>query len=156
MAKTTPVTLALDSLCIPYRLHEHDHPIRTLEQAAEERGLTPDQIVRSLLFRLTGGTFILVLMPGVSRVSWPKLRSHLGVSRVTTATAQEVREVTGYEIGTVSPFGLNRPLQIMADQRILDHEILSLGAGVRNAGIILKRDDVVSALQPTFGDFSES
>ncbi len=155
MATMTPVTQALESLGIPYRLHQHDHPIRSLEQAAEERSLIPDQIVRSLLFRLTGGTFILVLMPGVSRVSWPALRSHLGVSRVTTATAREVHEVTGYEIGAVSPFGLERPLQILADQRILDHEILSLGAGIKNAGIILKRDDMVRALQPEFGDFSE-
>jgi Cys-tRNA(Pro)/Cys-tRNA(Cys) deacylase len=145
---------ALESLGIPFSLHQHDHPVRTLEQAAEERGLKPDQIVRSLLFRLTGDTFILVLMPGASRVSWPKLRSHLGVSRITTATAQEVREVTGYEIGAVSPFGLGRPLQILADHRILDHEILSLGAGIRNAGIILKRDDMLRALQPEFGDFS--
>ena len=156
MVTTTPVTQALESFGIPYRLHQHDRPLRSLEQAAEERGLTPGQIVRSLLFRLTGGTFILVLMSGVSRVSWPKLRSHLGVSRVTTATAQEVHEVTGYEIGAVSPFGLSRPLQILADLRILEYEIVSLGAGIKNAGIILKREDMVRALQPEFGDFSET
>ena len=155
MVTTTPVTQALDSYGISYRLHQHDHPLQSLQQAAEERGLRPDQIVRTLLFRLSGGTFILVLMPGESRVSWPKLRAHLGVSRVTTASAREVREVTGYEVGAVSPFGLNRPLKLLADQKILEHDVISMGAGIQDAGIILRRDDMVRALQPEFGDFSE-
>ena len=64
MAKSTPVTRALDELGIPYQIHTHERPLRSLEQAAEERGLEPDQIARSLLFRLEDGAFVLVLMPG--------------------------------------------------------------------------------------------
>jgi len=51
MATNTTVTEALDALEIPYRLHIHQNPLRSLEQAARERGLEPTQIVRSLLFR---------------------------------------------------------------------------------------------------------
>ena len=152
---STPATQALDALGIPHTLHIHDRPLRSLEQAAEERGLLPSQIVRSVLFRLEDGSFAMVLMAGKGRVSWPKLRRHLGVSRLTTASQEEVLEVTGYEPGAVSPFGLRSPLRIVADRSVLAHEALSIGAGIRNAGIILRRDDLLRALQPETGDFSE-
>lgn len=150
----TPVTRALDSLDISYRLHVHATPLRSLEQAANERGLASEQIVRSLVFRLEDEIFIMVLMPGPDKVDWPKLRHHLGVSRITTAQAAEVRKVTGYETGAVAPIGLPKPLRILADRRIMEHETISIGAGIRNAGIILQRDDLLSAIQPEIGDFT--
>ncbi|MCJ7708734.1 MAG: YbaK/EbsC family protein, partial [Anaerolineales bacterium] len=106
---STPVTLALDGLGISYRMHLHQRPVQSLEQAAEERGLDPSQIVRTLVFRLEDGSYVLVLKAGPGQVSWPKLRRHLGVRRIASATAEEVQQVTGYEPGAVSPFGLPRP-----------------------------------------------
>jgi Cys-tRNA(Pro)/Cys-tRNA(Cys) deacylase len=153
MAISTPVTRTLDSLAIAYQLHVHERPLRSLEQAAEERGLKPDQIVRSLLFRLEDGSFVLVLMPGVEKVNWAKLRKYLGVFRMTTATSEEVLEVTGYETGAVSPFGLPQPLRLLVDRKILIHEDISIGAGIRNAGVVLKRQDLLDVLEPEMGDF---
>jgi Cys-tRNA(Pro) deacylase len=155
MPPSTPATQALDALGIPYTLHIHERPPRSLDQAAAERGLLPDQIVRSLLFRLEDGSFILLLMPGPGRVSWSRLRRHLGVTRLTTATAEEVRRITGFEPGAVSPFGLARPLRLLADRAILRYETLSLGAGIRNAGILLSRDDLLRALEPELADLGE-
>ncbi len=152
---STPVTRALEALGIPHTLHVHEQPLHSLEQAAQERGLEPGQIVRSLLFRLEDGTFVLVLAPGPAKVSWPSLRRHLGVTRLTTAPPEEVRRVTGYEPGAVSPFGLPSPLRILADRGLLAQAVVSVGAGIRNAGIILAREDLVRALQPEMGDFVE-
>jgi Cys-tRNA(Pro) deacylase len=155
MYKSTPVTRALDDLGIPFQIHIHERPLRSLEQAAEERGLEPDQIVRSLLFRLEDGTYVLVLMPGARKVNWTKLRKHLGVSRMTTATSEEVREVTGYETGAVSPFGLSQSIRLLADRRIMTHDEISIGAGIRNAGVILKSQDLLEILEPEMGDFKD-
>jgi len=147
MAPSTPVTQALEAAGIPYQLHLHPQPVRSLEQAARERGLSPEQIVRSLLFRIEGHQYLLALIPGPSQVDWAKLRHFLGVSRVTTADADEVRSVTGYEPGAVSPFGLPGELRILADPCLKQQNVISLGAGIRNAGIILKREDLERALQ---------
>lgn len=152
---STPVTRALEAQGIPHTLHIHERPLRSLEQAAEERGLRPQQIVRSLVFRLEDGSFVLVLAPGPGKVSWPSLRGYLGVTRLTTATPDEVRQVTGYEPGAVSPFGLPSPLRILADRGLLAQDVISIGAGIRNAGVILQRADLVRALQPEMGDFIE-
>jgi len=149
------VTRILDAQGIPYTLHLHDHPVRSLEQAAEERGLSPEQIVRSLVFRLEGETYILVLAPGPSRVSWPKLRKYLGVSRLTAATREEVERVTGYVSGAVSPLGLARPLRVLCDRRLCSRQEVSIGAGIRNAGVVLRTEDLIRLVGPEVGDFLE-
>ena len=151
----TPVTRSLDQLGLNYRLHVHENHLRSLEQAAIERCLQPDQIVRSLIFRLEGGSNVMVLMPGQEQVAWPKLRHYLGVSRLTTASKDEVEAVTGYPPGAVSPFGLPQPIRILADERILEQVTISMGAGIRNAGIIMARRDLTNALDLEWGDFCE-
>jgi prolyl-tRNA editing enzyme YbaK/EbsC (Cys-tRNA(Pro) deacylase) len=151
---TTPATRALDALSIPYRLHTHEAPVRSLEQAARERGLAPGQIVRSLVFRLEEGSFIMVLVAGPARVSWPRLRRYLQVSRLTTASLDEVLQATGYRPGTVSPYGLPQPMRLLADRGLLGPAVLSLGAGVANTGVILAREDLLRTLSPEIGDFT--
>ena len=151
----TPVTRELDRLEIQYRLHLHETPLRSLEQAASERSLQPEQIVRSLLFRLPDGSYVLVLMPGPEQVAWPKLRHYLGVSRLTTAAKEEVEAVTGFPPGAVSPFGLSQTVRILADERIKEEETISIGAGIRNAGIIMARRDLTNTLDLEWGDFCE-
>jgi Cys-tRNA(Pro)/Cys-tRNA(Cys) deacylase len=154
MDPVSPAEEHIRQLGIPYRLHRHDHPVRSLAQAAEERGLRQEQIVRSLVFRLEDGSFILVLMPGPSQVAWSKLRHFLGVSRITTADADDVVRATGYRPGTVSPFGLAQPLRLLADERLRELDDVSVGAGIQDAGLILRSSDLIAALSPTFGDFS--
>ncbi len=155
MSTSTPATRALDDLGLHYRLYLHPQPVRSLEQAAAERGLRPDQIVRSLLFRLPDGSFALLLMSGRAKASWPKLRRFLGVNRLTTASPDEVRQVTGYEPGAVSPFGLARSVRLLADRGLLALDRVSVGAGIHNAGLILHGEDLLRALRPEVGDFQE-
>jgi Cys-tRNA(Pro) deacylase len=150
---STPVTRALDEAHVRFTLHLHDHPIHSLEQAASERGLRPEQIVRSLVFRSEDGTFIMVLAPGPRQVSWPKLRRHLAVSRLTTASPDEVERVTGYVPGAVSPLGLPSPMRVLADRRLNDEEQVSIGAGIRDAGVVLSTKDLLRLIQPEVDDF---
>ncbi len=144
----------IQRLGLDFRLHRHDHSLESLEQAAVERGLFPDQIVRSLVFRVTRDQFVLVLMPGPGPVSWPKLRRFLNVTRLTTASADEVVAATGYRPGTVSPFGVPENLPILANSRLLDLQEVSVGAGIPDAGLILAARDLIDSLKPRMGDFS--
>ena len=152
---STPVTRALDAASVAYTLHLHDHPLTSLEQAASERGLRPGQIVRSLVFRSEDGTYLIVLALGPRQVSWPKLRRHLRVSRLTTATPEGVLQVTGYPPGAVSPLGLATPLRILADRSVREEATASIGAGIRDAGVVLRTEDLLRLVQPEMGDFLE-
>ena len=88
----------------------------------------------------------MALVAGPAQISWKKLRQHLGQSRLTMASEDEVLEVTGYRIGTVSPFGLARPLKVLIDPSVLKEEEISIGSGIRNIGIILKSADLQRGL----------
>lgn len=146
VSDSTPVTRALDEKGIPHRFFRHPGQVRSLEQAARERGQQPEQIVRSILFRLSEDEFIMVLIAGPQQISWPALRSYLGHSRMTMASREEVRQVTGYELGAVSPFGLPGPVRILVDESVLAPAEISIGSGVRNATVILKSADLMKAL----------
>ncbi len=142
----TPVSRALTALGIPHRQFRHPGPVRSLEQAARERGQAPEQVVRSLLFRLAADEFVMVLVAGPEQIDWKALRRHLGQSRLTTASREEVRQVTGYEIGAVAPFGLPAPLPLLADESVFVPEEVSIGSGVRGTTVILRSADLARAL----------
>jgi len=146
MSISTPATHALDFLTIPYRIFEHPRPPESLELAASERGQDPRQVVRSILFRYQKDKFFLTLIAGPEQISWRSLRTHLGVSRVSMATEEEVLNVTGYAVGTVTPLGLAHPVRILADFNVFTPLEISLGSGLRGAAIIMKPDDLKRAI----------
>ena len=141
-----PVSLALDSLGIPHRIFRHTASVRSLEEAALERGHRPGQVVRSILFRSGQGEHVLVLVAGPAQISWKTLRRYLGSSRLSLATEDEVLQVTGYPIGAVGPLGLARPLRVLIDRSVLLEEEISIGSGLRGTAVILKRADLERAL----------
>lgn len=149
-----PVSAVLTELSIPHQVFRHAGPIRSLEQAAAERGQQPQQVVRSILFRLGEGEYAMVLVAGPQQIAWKALRQHLGRSRLTMASKDEVLAVTGYPIGAVGPFGMPTRLPILVDQSVLAQDEISMGSGVRGVGIIMQRADLMRALGDVeIGDF---
>lgn len=141
-----PASLVLEQLNIPHRVFVHEKPVMSFEQAASDRDQRPEQIVRSILFQIRPEEFLMVLMAGRDQVDWRKLRQWVKRSRVRMATEEEVLDVTGYRIGTVSPFGLKNPVKVLIDESVLREEDVSIGSGVRNMAIIIKTADLRQAL----------
>ena len=146
MEISTPVTRFLDERHIPYRLFQHSGPVHSIEEAARQRGERPEQIIRSILFRLSSEEFLMVLIAGPGQISWKALRVFLDQSRLTTATEEEVIRVTGYQIGAVSPFGLPQPVRTLVDESVLAEEEISIGSGQRGLAVILQKKDFIQAM----------
>lgn len=147
MLEPPPASTALEGLGIPHEVFRHAGAVESLEQAARERGQRAGQVVRSLVFRLGDDKFVMVLVAGPAQVSWKKLRQYLGQSRITMASEHEVFKVTGYKIGTVSPFGLRTPLRQLIDRSVLEEARVSIGSGIPNVGIILASAGLRSGLR---------
>ncbi len=141
-----PVSTALLALGLPHSVFHHPGPVSSLEQAARERRQLPEQVIRSILFRLGQGEFVMVLVAGPTQVAWPALRSYLGQSRLTMATEDEVLKVTGYRPGAVSPFGLPALLRILADESVFVPEEISIGSGERGVAVVMKSADLRKGL----------
>jgi len=146
MEISTPVTRFLDERHIPYRLFQHSGPVHSIEEAARQRGERPEQIIRSILFRLSSEEFLMVLIAGPGQISWKALRVFLDQSRLTTATEEEVIRVTGYQIGAVSPFGLLQPVRTLVDESVLAEEEISIGSGQKGLAVILQKKDFIQAM----------
>jgi Cys-tRNA(Pro)/Cys-tRNA(Cys) deacylase len=153
---STPVTHFLDEKGIPYRFFRHAGKVHSLDQAAQERGQRVEQIIRSIVFRLSRGGFVMVLIAGEKQVSWHALRRFLGTSRISMATEAEVLQVTGYPLGAVSPFGIRQALRILVDRSATLESEISIGSGVRYTTVIMRQEDFMRALgNVTVGDFAE-
>jgi Cys-tRNA(Pro)/Cys-tRNA(Cys) deacylase len=150
----TPATRALEALAIPHRLFRHPGPVTSLEQAARERGQQPAQVVRSIVFRVAKDEFVMVLVAGAQQVSWPRLRRHLGQSRISLANEAELLSATGYVVGAVSPFGLLSPMPVLIDESVLAVDEISIGSGERGATVIMRSADLLRALGGMVGKFT--
>jgi Cys-tRNA(Pro)/Cys-tRNA(Cys) deacylase len=151
----TPVSRELVALGVEHKVLKHPGPLRSLEQAAEERGMRPEQIVRSIVFRTAAGEFVMVLVAGPAQIAWPALRAYLGQSRLTTATEEELLQVTGYTRGAVAPFGLPAPMRVLVDRKLLDEDVVSMGSGIQGTAVVLHTTDLIAALPSAeLGDFA--
>ncbi len=147
MDQNPPASLALKKDGTPHSVFRHSGEVKSLEQAAQERGQRVEQVVRSIVFRLGEGSYIMVLVAGPAQISWKKLRQHLGQSRLTMASEAEVLSVTGFRIGAVSPFGMSNRLRLLIDPGVLNEAEISLGSGIRGTAIIMKSTDLLSNLK---------
>jgi Cys-tRNA(Pro)/Cys-tRNA(Cys) deacylase len=146
MTDQPPASIALEKLNIPHQVFRHQGQVSSLEQAASDRNQRPEQVVRSILFQIRPLEYLMVLVAGPGQVDWRKLRQLVKRSRVRMATEEEVLDVTGYPVGTVSPFGLKNPVKVLVDSSLLKEEEVSLGSGVRGVAIIIKSADLLRAL----------
>ena len=142
-----PASVALDQLRTPHRLFFHEGIVTSFEQAARERGQHESQVVRSILFQIRPEEFVMVLVAGPAQIDWKKLRQFVGRSRVRMATEEEVLALTGYRVGTVSPFGLKNQVRVLIDTSVLKEEEISIGSGVRNTAIIMSSADIRRTLR---------
>ncbi len=63
-------------------------------------------------------------------------------------------EVTGYERGTITPFGSRTPLPVLADRHLVGRRI-SIGGGGHGVGLTLEGDDLIRHFDATVADLSD-
>ena len=105
---------------------------RTANDAATALGCKVGAIVKSLLFR-AGKNFVLCLVSGDKRCSLNKLKKLLNEKEVCMANPDEVKKITGYTIGGVSPTGHLVKIKIYIDKNLKSFSSLFAAAGHPNA-----------------------
>ena len=143
---------AVEATGIAYEVTRHG-PVDSLAEAAAARGVEPRQLVKSLVVRRADDDFLFVLVPGDRTISWPKLRHLLGVSRMSMPDAAVALEATGYERGTITPFGSLRAWPVVVDERV--DGTISLGGGAHGVGLTVDASDMIRVLDAQVADVSE-
>jgi Cys-tRNA(Pro) deacylase len=140
----TPATEAVAAAGIPHRV-VRTRPAHSAEESAELQGVPLPALLRTIVVRRAQDDYVMVLVPGGRRFDWPKLRAHLGVSRLSLPDAEEARAATGYERGAITPFGSASPWPVILDAAALAHETVAIGGGARGVNLHLAPADLVSA-----------
>ena len=109
-----------------------DQTARTAKDAATALGCEVGAIVKSLLFK-AGENFVLCLVSGDKRCSLNKLKKILNEKDVSMANPEDVKRITGYTIGGVSPTGHLVKIQIYIDKNLQNFKSIFAAAGHPNA-----------------------
>ena len=147
-----PAEAALVTAGVPHRVVRH-RPARSLAEAAALRGVSPADIIKTLVVRRGADDFVFVLVPGDREIAWPKLRAHLGVNRLSLPDAATAWAATGYERGTITPFGATTAWPVVADASITGR-VVSLGAGEHGATVLVDADAALAALGAEVADIT--
>ena len=108
-----------------------DTSARTALEAASSLGCEVGAIVKSLLFK-TENSFTLCLVAGDKKASLNKIKKTLDIKDVSMASAEDVKNITGYTIGGVSPIGHSNKIDIFIDKSLERFTSLFAAAGHPN------------------------
>lgn len=128
-------------------------PAGSLVEAAELMGIEPSDIVKSLVVKRSDGTFLFALVPGGRSISWPKLRTVVGVNKLQMPAPEVALEATGYERGTITPLGSTTAWPVFVDESIRGRRV-AMGAGEHGYSMFVDADALIKAYDATVADIS--
>lgn len=149
---STCITEYLDAQQVNYRLLPHQRPATTIIDAAQQRGIAPSQMAKSILLRDMGNLYALACVPGDQSVDPKKARAILQCRRMTCVELSQVPEITGYQVGCVTPLLLKHPMAILMDHQLVTQKTITISSGHNMAGIALSSADLIQLCRPTLAD----
>lgn len=125
----------------------------SLEEAAALLGISPADVVKSLVVKRHDGSFLFALVPGDRQISWAKLRAAVGVNKLQMPPAEVAFAATGYERGTITPLGSSTAWPVFADSRIAG--TIAMGAGEPGLSAFMDAHVLIAGLGATVADISD-
>ena len=126
----------------------------SLHEAAELLGLQPHDIVKTLVVKRHDGDYLFALVPGGRKISWAKLRSLVGVNKLSLPDASLALDATGYERGTITPLGSTTAWPVFADSSVSGRTI-AMGAGEHGYSAFVDADALIGAYSATVADITD-
>jgi Cys-tRNA(Pro)/Cys-tRNA(Cys) deacylase len=149
-----PLTSAIEALeqaRVPFTVVRTERA-HSAEESAGLQGIPLGALLRTIVVRRGDDDYVFVLVPGGRRFDWPKVRAHLGVRRLSLPDATEAHAATGYERGTITPFGATRAWPVIVDASIEGLERVAIGGGAHGVNLHLAPADLIAALDAALVD----
>jgi Cys-tRNA(Pro) deacylase len=151
---STPALEAISAAGIPHRVVRTERA-HDAEESASFQGIELGQLLRSIVVRRGVDDYVFILVPGGRRFDWPKLRSHLGVSRLSLPDADEALAATGYPRGAITPFGSTRAWPVILDTAGAEQALVAIGGGAHGVNVHLAPTDLVAATGAAVVDITQ-
>ncbi len=156
MSKTTPGTLLLTKLNIPFELHPYaydpDVP-RVGLAAAEALGISAGETFKTLMAEVDGHP-VCVVVPSDTEVSMKKLAACFGGKSAAMMTPADAERLTGYKVGGIGPFGQKRKVPTALDEMAELFDRIYINAGQRGLLLSMAPADALRAAEAKLADLT--
>lgn len=146
-----PTHAFLDTKQIPYTALSF--PTTTDKGAAnvaQALGYRERQMVKTLIFVTAKEEYVLVMVGGDQKAISGHLKKAIGSKNIKMASFEAIKNVTGYEVGSIPPFHWQPTgFRSFLEASLLAEEILGVGAGVWGHEIMITPSNLIQAKQAT-------
>jgi Cys-tRNA(Pro) deacylase len=153
-SEDTPALRALRAMGVPHQVMRTPRA-RSVEEAAALRQIPVAALLKTIVVRRGEADYLFALVPGNRSIDWAKLRAHLGIRRMTLPDAAEALAVTGYERGTITPFGASHAWPVIADSTIETAGVVSIGGGAHGVSVKLDGSQMLQHLEAEVADITK-
>ena len=154
MTADTPALQALEGSELTYEVVRTERAT-SAEESAAFQGIEPHQLLRTIVLRRGENDYLFVLVPAGRTIDWPKLRSHLGVSRLSLPDKDEAKVATGYERGAITPFGSHTAWPVIVDASVSPDDTVAIGGGGHGVNLHIKASDLSAHLNAVVADVTK-
>lgn len=143
----------LEKLGINYQLKDYEVDPDDLSaiKVANQIGLPPEQVFKTLVAKGEGQIIVLAVVPGDHEVDLKALAKLANIRRIELAPLSQLQQLTGYIRGGVTALACKKPYPVFLDENALLYDVISVSAGVRGTQILLSPNDYAKATQATIG-----
>lgn len=144
--------IVLRDLGIAERTVEHA-AVSTVEESQKLRGLIPGLHSKNLFLKDKKGRFWLVVAEEDRRIELKALRSHLGATNLSFASAEHLHRHLGVEPGSVTPFAVindrAHAVQIVLDKQLVEAELVNFHPLTNTQSTTIRGADLLNFLTHT-------
>jgi len=145
----TPATQFLKKHGVAYTEHFYEYVEHGgAERGAEELGVPPGEVVKTLIMEDESGKPLVVLMHGDRKVSTKNLARQAGRKRIEPCKPEVAQRHSGYQVGGTSPFGTRKAMPVYMERSIQDLARVYLNGGRRGFLLGLAPADIVRTISP--------
>ena len=142
----------LDAAGVRYRIVQHDEQLASAADGVNHGFGALEQMAPTLILRTRQG-YLAAIISGATRLSYRKIKQHLGLRDVSMASPAEVLEVTGAEVGAVAL--INPGLRTLVDSRLAAEDEVFGGCGIPRYSLAMQAHELVSITAADVFDFTE-
>jgi Cys-tRNA(Pro)/Cys-tRNA(Cys) deacylase len=139
----------LESGGLPFTLHTHP-AVSTIEDAEEKVPHLTKNLLKTIVFKIKDGDWILAVVKGHDRIDYKELARAFNVNRrdIRTVSPDRVKNQLGFEVGGIGPFPVNDTIKIIMDQALTEIGMIFCGSGKNTVTIEMDISDLIKLVDP--------
>ncbi|MCX8189057.1 MAG: YbaK/EbsC family protein [Nitrososphaeria archaeon] len=129
--------------------------VMTVDAAAENLKISTEYIIKSILVLNERNEPFLIILNGDKKVSFDKVMKITDSKNIRLAKAKEVKEILGYEVGSVPPIFHKNSVKVFIDERVLKYDYVIGGGGSTHSLLKIRPKDIINLTKAQVYDISE-